>query len=194
MPTTSVGARVSTNVVEIRRLALDGLVEIVPKRFSDERGFFSEVWRDDWVAELGAEVRFVQDNHSYSRFRGVVRGLHYQKPPAAQAKLVRVVRGAIFDAVVDIRRDSPTFAQWTGVQLSADKWNQLYVPEGFAHGFMTLEDHTEVLYKVSAAYEPTLDRGIRFDDPAIGIQWPIGIDPILSAKDVAAPLLAEAEL
>ena len=181
------------NVLEARPLDLDGLIEITPRRFSDERGFFSEVWREDSFAAAGVRVRFVQDNLSVSKVRGVVRGLHYQTPPSAQAKLVRVSRGAIFDVAVDIRKGSATYGRWAGVVLSAEKWNQLFIPEGFAHGFATLEDDTEVNYKVSAAYSPDHDRAIRFDDPDIGIDWPIDGDPMLSAKDAAAPLLRDIE-
>ena len=181
------------SVLEIRPLHLEGLVELRPPRFRDERGFFSEVWSRDALAEAGIDVRFVQDNHSCSA-RGVLRGLHLQLPPAAQDKLVRVSRGAIFDVAVDIRPDSPTFGRWAGVILSAEEWNQLFVPKGFAHGFVALEDGTEVIYKVSAPYAPALERSIRFDDPAIGIEWPLEPDAlILSDKDRAAPLLAQLE-
>jgi dTDP-4-dehydrorhamnose 3,5-epimerase len=124
----------------------------------------------------------------------VLRGLHYQLPPAAQDKLVRVSRGSIFDVAVDVRRESPTFGQWGGLILSAKEWNQLFVPAGFAHGFVTLEDDTEVLYKASAAYAPELERTVRFDDPTIGIDWPVGAGIVtLSDKDRSAPLLAEVE-
>ena len=181
------------SVVEIRPLDLEGLVELRPPRFRDERGFFSEVWSQDALAEAGIDIRFVQDNHSCSA-RGVLRGLHLQLPPAAQDKLVRVTRGAIFDVAVDIRPGSSTFGRWAGVTLSAEEWNQLLVPKGFAHGFVALEDGTEVIYKVSAPYAPALERSIRFDDPAIGIEWPLEPDAlILSDKDRAAPLLAQLE-
>lgn len=179
-------------MLEVRSLKLDGLVEIRPRRFSDERGFFSEVWREDAMAEAGIDVRFVQDNHSYSKVRGVLRGMHFQAPPAAQEKLVRVSRGAVFDVAVDIRPGSATFGQWAGLRLSANDWNQLFIPKGFAHGFVTLEDDTEVVYKVSAAYSPELDRTIRFDDPAIGVDWPVDLSGVtLSEKDRTAPLLSE---
>ena len=181
------------SVVEIRPLDLEGLVELRPPRFRDERGFFSEVWSQDALAEAGIDISFVQDNHSCSA-RGVLRGLHLQLPPAAQDKLVRVTRGVIFDVAVDIRFGSPTFGRWAGVTLSAEEWNQLLVPKGFAHGFVALEDGTEVIYKVSAPYAPALERSIRFDDPAIGIEWPLEADAlILSDKDRAAPLLAQLE-
>ena len=181
-------------MVEIRRLALDGLLEIRPRRFADDRGFFSETWNAVAWRESGIEVDFVQDNHSLSRARGTLRGLHFQASPAAQAKLVRVTRGSAFDVAVDLRPTSPTYRQWAGVTLSAAEWNQLLIPEGFAHGFLTLEPDTEVQYKASAVYSPAHDRAIRFDDPAIDIAWPIPADDlILSDRDRAAPLLADVE-
>jgi dTDP-4-dehydrorhamnose 3,5-epimerase len=179
------------SLIETAPLALDGLLELRPRRFGDERGFFSEVWNQERFAEAGIVTRFVQDNVSLSRRKGVVRGLHFQVAPEAQAKLVRVSRGAIFDVGVDIRRSSPTFGRWAGLVLSAEQWNQLFVPEGFAHGFVTLEEDTEVSYKVSAPYSPEHERAIRFDDPAIGIDWPIEAAPLLSARDSSAPLLSE---
>jgi dTDP-4-dehydrorhamnose 3,5-epimerase len=179
-------------MLEVRPLDLDGLLEIRPLRFGDDRGFFSEVWREDRLAEIGVHARFVQDNHSYSKARGVLRGMHYQLAPAAQDKLVRVARGSIFDVAVDIRPHSPTFGRWAGVVLSTREWNQLFIPKGFAHGFVTLEDETEVLYKASAFYAPELERSVRFDDPAIGIDWPVDTSSItLSEKDRAAPLLSQ---
>jgi dTDP-4-dehydrorhamnose 3,5-epimerase len=180
-------------MVQVRRLALPDVCEIVPPKFGDSRGFFSEVYNHAALGGQGIDTLFVQDNHSFSAETGVLRGLHYQAPPAAQAKLVRVVRGAIYDVAVDIRSGSPTFGHWVGLTVSAKAWNQILVPEGFAHGFVTLEPETEVLYKVSAPYSPEHDRGIRWDDPAIGIDWPLdGRDPILSDKDRSAPLLADA--
>jgi dTDP-4-dehydrorhamnose 3,5-epimerase len=181
-------------MLEIRPLAIDGLVEIRPKRFADERGFFSETWNAAAWREAGIDLDFVQDNHSLSRQRGVLRGLHFQAPPSAQAKLVRVTRGSAFDVAVDIRPGSPTYRQWVGVTLSAADWNQLLIPEGFAHGFLTLESDTEVQYKATAPYDPASDRAIRFDDPAIGIDWPMPNDQlILSERDGRAPLLADVE-
>lgn len=181
-------------MVELRALELAGLFEIRPPRFGDERGFFSEVWSSEALAEAGLDLDFVQDNHSFSATRGVLRGLHFQLPPAAQDKLIRVSRGAIFDVAVDIRRESPTFGKWAGLTISAEEWNQILVPKGFAHGFVTLEPDTEVQYKVTGPYRPDLDRAIRFDDPAIGIDWPIAAGQVqLSAKDRAAPLLADVE-
>ncbi len=181
-------------MVEVRRFEIDGLVEIRPKRFADDRGFFSETWNDAAWREAGIAHEFVQDNHSLSKARGTLRGLHFQSPPAAQAKLVRVTRGSAFDVAVDLRPGSPTYRQWAGVLLSAAEWNQLLIPEGFAHGFLTLEPDTEVQYKASAAYSPAHDRAIRFDDPAIAIDWPIrAIDLILSDRDSEAPFLADVE-
>lgn len=180
---------------EIRPTKLDGVLEIVPARFGDERGFFSETYNAARLAESGIDLTFVQDNHSLSARLGVLRGLHYQLPPRAQDKLVRVVRGAIFDVAVDIRKGSPTFSQWVGVELSAEKWNQLLVPKGFAHGFVTLTENTEVVYKVTDYYSPEHDRSIRYDDPDIAIDWPIAAGDLqLSDKDRAAARLVEADV
>ncbi len=176
----------------LRRLGLDGVLEIVPAKHGDDRGFFSETWNRRAFAMAGIELEFVQDNHSRSPASGTLRGLHYQSPPHAQAKLVRVVSGAIFDVAVDIRQGSPTFGRWTGIEISEDLWNQFLVPVGFAHGFVTLRPDTEVVYKVDAFYSPDHDRSIRFDDPAIGIHWPMA--PALfqiSDKDRKAPMLAD---
>jgi dTDP-4-dehydrorhamnose 3,5-epimerase len=181
-------------VIEVRDIGL-GVREIRVPRFGDERGFFSETWTAEKWSAMGFDFTWVQDNHSRSAAAGTVRGLHYQLPPAAQVKLVRVSRGSVFDVAVDVRRSSPTFGQWVGATLSAREWNQLLVPEGFAHGFMTLEPDTEVQYKVSAPYRAADERGIRFDDPAIGIEWPdVGAAATLSVKDEAAPRLIDAEV
>lgn len=181
-------------MLEVRDVGL-GVREILPPRFEDERGFFSEVWNDAKWAEQGLRLDFVQDNHSLSRGKGVLRGLHYQVPPFAQQKLVRVTRGAVFDVGVDIRRSSPTFGRWVSAVLSADAWNQLLIPSGFAHGFLTLEVDTEVQYKVTAPHSAAHDRAVRWNDPAIGIAWPAQAGELtLSPKDQAAPLLAEAEV
>lgn len=181
-------------MLELRPLELEGVVEIRPSRFGDERGFFSEVWSQEKMSDLGLDIHFVQDNHSYSAAKGVLRGLHFQLAPEAQKKLVRVSRGSIYDVAVDIRRASPTYGKWTGLVVSAELWNQILIPEGFAHGFVTLEEHTEVQYKVDAPYRPDLERAIRFDDPEIGIDWPLPYDGFtLSAKDRAAPFLSQVE-
>ncbi|WP_024899146.1 dTDP-4-dehydrorhamnose 3,5-epimerase [Brucella rhizosphaerae] len=181
--------------MEARFLGLDGVFEIIPQKFGDERGFFSETYKVKALVDAGIDLNFVQDNHSYSAAKGVVRGLHYQLPPFAQDKLVRVIRGAILDVAVDIRKSSPTFGKWGALEISAEKWNQILVPKGFAHGFMTLVENTEVIYKVTDYYSPEHDRSIRFDDPAIGIDWPRPSSGVqLSDKDQKAPLLADAEV
>jgi dTDP-4-dehydrorhamnose 3,5-epimerase len=179
----------------IRHLGLPGVVEITAQQHGDDRGVFCEVWNAAEFARQGIAVDFVQDNHSVSHQRGVMRGLHYQLPPFAQAKLVRVVRGSIFDVAVDIDRTSPTFGNWVAAELSAARWNQLFVPAGYAHGFVTLEPGTEVTYKVSRPYSRAHERSIRFDDPDLAIAWPVeSADMQLSEKDRIAPLLADAEL
>ena len=165
---------------------------LTPKRFGDHRGFFSETYNKRALAEAGIELDFVQDNHSLSAERGVVRGLHYQIEPHAQAKLVRVVRGAILDVAVDIRRNAPTFRQHVSVVLSQENWRQVLIPPGFAHGFVTLEPNTEVIYKVTDYYAPDQERGILWSDPALGIDWGIAPDEaILSDRDRQHPPLAE---
>lgn len=180
---------------DIRPLALEGVLEIRPRKFGDDRGFFSETWSAQRFSEAGLELQFVQDNHSFSAARGVLRGLHYQLPPYAQDKLVRVVKGAIFDVAVDIRKGSPTFGRWCALRLSEADWNQLLVPKGFAHGFLTLEPNTEVIYKVTNPYSPPHDRSIRFDDADIGIAWPLPAEQVqLSDKDRTAPFLAQADV
>lgn len=176
--------------MKIERCAISDVLLIEPVRHGDARGFFSEVWSRPALAEHGLAVDFVQDNHSLSREVGVLRGLHFQRPPSAQGKLVRVVRGAILDVAVDIRQGSPTYGKSVAVELSASNWRQLWVPRGFAHGFVTLEPDTEVLYKVDAGYDRATDAGILWNDPALGIDWPVA-SPILSEKDRAAPRLAE---
>ncbi|WEX74992.1 dTDP-4-dehydrorhamnose 3,5-epimerase [Sinorhizobium numidicum] len=181
--------------LEIKPLGLDGVLEILPQRIGDERGFFSETWNAQKLAELGVTLNFVQDNHSYSRTKGVLRGLHYQLPPYAQDKLVRVAKGAILDVAVDIRRGSPSFAKWIAIEISAERWNQVLVPRGFAHGFVTLQPDTEVIYKVTNHYSAAHDRSIRFDDPYIGIIWTLPASDLqLSEKDRSAPSLEEAEV
>lgn len=182
-------------MVEIIPLGLPGVLEIRPRKFGDERGFFSETFNSKALAAYGLRHDFVQDNQSFSAERGVLRGLHYQLPPFAQTKLLRVLRGAIFDVAIDIRRGSPTFGKWVGLEVSAERWNQILVPAGFAHGFVTLVPGTEVAYKVDAYYSPEHDRGISYADPQIGIDWPIPAGELqLSDKDARAPLLADAEI
>lgn len=173
----------------IEETALPGVLTLTPRRFGDARGWFSEVWNRQVLAEAGISVDFVQDNHSHSRNVGTVRGLHFQSPPHAQAKLVRCGRGRVFDVAVDIRKGSPAFGKWTGVELSAENGRQVLIPAGFLHGFVTREPESELLYKCSDYYAPDCDGAVRFDDPDLGIDW--GIDPdaaILSDKDRAAPL------
>jgi dTDP-4-dehydrorhamnose 3,5-epimerase len=166
---------------------------LVPKKFADQRGFFSEIYGRKALAELGIACDFVQDNHSLSVEQGVVRGLHYQIAPMAQDKLIRVPRGAIVDVAVDIRRGSPTFGRHVSAVLSSENWNQMFVPAGFAHGFATLEPNTEVIYKVSHYYSPAHERGIRWDDPALGIDWRITAgQAILSNRDREHPLFKQA--
>ncbi|MET3520637.1 dTDP-4-dehydrorhamnose 3,5-epimerase [Mesorhizobium abyssinicae] len=182
-------------MLEISPLGLDGLLEIIPKRFHDARGYFVEDWNARRFAEAGIDLHFVQDNRSYSAAAGVVRGLHYQLPPRAQDKLVRVVSGRILDVAVDIRRGSQSFGKWIAIELSAEKGNQVLVPKGFAHGFVTLVPDTEVLYKVTDTYSPAHERALRFDDPAIGIEWPAFAGGFqLSDKDLEAPVLAAANV
>lgn len=179
---------------------LQGVVIVEPAVFGDERGWFMESWNqarfDGALRDLGlpAPRPFVQDNHSCSS-RGVLRGLHHQLPPHPQGKLVRVVRGAAFDVAVDIRRGSPQFGQWVGVELSADNRRELWIPEGFAHGFLALEDDTHFLYKTTDVYARDCERALRWDDPGLAIDWPlarVGRAPLVAPKDAAAPRLAEA--
>lgn len=169
------------------------LIHLSPYRHNDKRGFFAETYSCRKYAELGIDVEFVQENHSLSRKVGTLRGLHYQAPPHAQAKLVRCIRGAIFDVAVDIRRGSPTYGQWEGYELTAENGHQLYIPVGFAHGFVTLEPDSEIVYKCSDYYAPETEGSMLWNDADIGIDWPIGSDPILSDKDAAAPLLSDLE-
>ncbi len=178
--------------MEVIDTAIPDVKLLVPKKFGDHRGFFSETYNKQKLAEKRIDLDFVQDNHSLSAERGVVRGLHFQLAPFAQDKLVRVVRGKIFDVAVDLRRASPTFGRHVTAELSADNWKQLLVPIGFAHGFVTLEANTEVIYKVTNYYSPQHDRGVLWSDPAIGIKWPIAADEaILSDKDKAQPRWAD---
>ena len=178
--------------MHIRDLSISEVKLLRPERHEDSRGFFSEVYSKKALAEAGIEINFVQDNHSLSVQKGTVRGLHFQTPPFAQDKLVRVVHGSVFDVAVDLRQNSATYGQHVSVVLSATTWNQLLVPIGFAHGFMTLEPDTEVLYKVSDCYSPEHDKGLLWNDPALGIQWPLRADEaLLSNKDLQHPKLSE---
>ncbi|WP_438448231.1 dTDP-4-dehydrorhamnose 3,5-epimerase [Gorillibacterium sp. sgz5001074] len=170
-------------------MPIEGVRLIEPKVYGDERGFFLESYKE---GDSG-QTDFLQDNHSYSREPGTIRGLHYQLEPAAQTKLVRVIAGAIYDVVVDIRTGSPTYGCWQGYILTSRNFRQLLVPKGFAHGFCTLVPDTEVLYKVDAPYRPELDRGIAWNDPALAIDWPFP-QPVLSEKDGKHPPLSQAEI
>lgn len=180
------------NKIQVETTKLGGVLILTPQRHGDARGFFSESWNRRRLEEAGVSVEFVQDNHSLSAKAGTVRGLHFQAPPHAQAKLVRCGRGSLYDVAVDIRQGSPTFGQWTGVELSFENGKQLFIPEGFLHGFATREPDTEILYKCTDYYAPECDGAVRFDDPDIGVDW--GVDTgsaVLSEKDAAAPLFRE---
>jgi len=178
--------------MQIQSLAIPDVKIITPVRHADERGFFCEAYNQADFAAAGIDIPFVQDNHSLSVPQGTVRGLHFQTPPFAQAKLVRVLRGAIIDVAVDLRRASPTFGQHVSAVLSAAEGNQILVPVGFAHGFATLEPNTEILYKVSAPYSREHDKGLLWNDPALNIAWPVGPEAaVLSAKDRAQPGLSQ---
>ena len=172
-------------------LELPGVVLIEETRRGDARGFFAETYREAPFRAAGIPGPFVQDNHARSS-RGVLRGLHYQLPPRAQGKLVRIVTGEVFDVAVDLRKGSPTFGRWAGVRLSGDAGRMLWLPPGFAHGYVVLSESADFTYKVTAEYDAALDRGIRWNDPAIGIEWPIDA-AVISEKDRGLPLLAEAD-
>ncbi len=175
------------NIIET---AIPGVLIIEPRVFGDERGFFMETWSAATFAAAGLDLTFVQDNHSRSQ-KGALRGLHFQNPEA-QGKLVRVANGAVFDVAVDLRAASPTFGQWVGVELNADNHRMVWVPEGFAHGFLTLEDDTDFLYKCTAPYAPQSEHTLAWDDPDIGIEWPLsGLDLIISEKDTHGLSLAD---
>jgi len=178
--------------VIVECLALPEVLLLTPPRYLDPRGFFSETWSDRRYREIGIPGPFVQDNHSCSAQRGVLRGLHCQMGPSVQGKLVRVVRGSIWDVAVDARHGSPRFGKHAGVVLSAENWQQLWIPGGFLHGFCTLEPDTEVIYKVTADYDKAAERGVIWNDPALAIPWPIRPEEaILSSKDEVLPALAE---
>lgn len=180
--------------MEVQKTTIPDVLVLMPKKFGDHRGFFSEVYSREALRAAGVDLEFVQDNHSMSAAKGVLRGLHFQRPPFAQDKLVRVVRGSILDVVVDIRKGSPTYGKHVSVVISAENWKQVFVPVGFAHGFVTLEPGTEVIYKVSARYAPECDAGVLWSDPDLAINW--GIDEAsatLSDKDRKLPRFADFE-
>ena len=175
---------------EFKRLEIEDVVLVIPKVFADERGFFMEGYKKSEFVANGIDVEFNQDNHSRST-KGVLRGLHYQAAPKGQAKLVRCVRGEIFDVAVDIRKNSPTFGKWVGEKLTEENKRMLYIPEGFAHGFAVLSDTAELLYKASNEFSKEHDRGVLWNDPEIGVEWGIDFEPILSEKDKVQPKLRE---
>lgn len=176
--------------MKIAKTKLEGVVIIEPEVFGDNRGFFMESWNKNKMAEAGLDYDFVQDNHSKSTVKGTLRGIHFQKGDKAQAKLVRCVKGAVLDVAVDLRKNSPTFKQWVGVELSEENKKQLLIPRGFGHGFVTLTDDVEFLYKADNYYAPEADAGVRWNDPEIGVEWGIE-NPILSEKDKKNPFLKE---
>jgi dTDP-4-dehydrorhamnose 3,5-epimerase len=177
----------------IEQTPLKDLVVITPQVFGDHRGWFCETYSKTKLAEAGIDIDFVQDNQSYSAVKGTLRGLHFQTNPKAQTKLIRCTRGKIIDTVVDLRKSSPTYKQWYSIELTPENAKQLFIPKGFAHGFLTLTEDVEVQYKVDEFYSPECDRSIRFDDPEIGVDWGIS-DPILSEKDLKAPLLCDSDV
>lgn len=178
--------------MKVERLDIPDILLLTPARFGDSRGFFSETWNHRRFAEAGIPGPFVQDNHALSGDRGVVRGLHLQIGPNAQGKLVRVTRGAIWDVAVDVRHGSPTYGRWVGAEISAANWHQIWVPTGFLHGYCTLQPDTEVIYKVTADYDKAAERGVIWNDPAIGIDWPVDdATALLSDKDRVLPRLAD---
>jgi dTDP-4-dehydrorhamnose 3,5-epimerase len=177
--------------MEVKTTALPGVLMLKPRLFADSRGYFVETYNQRVFAEAGVVAHFVQDNQSFSSKAGTIRGLHFQLPPAAQAKLVRALRGAIFDVAVDLRRGSPTFGRWIGATLTADGGEQLFIPRGFAHAFCTLEDDAEVAYKVDEFYAPKCDSGLIWNDPDLNIAWPVKADAILSEKDAKLGLFKD---
>lgn len=176
--------------MDLLKTKLEGVYILIPKVFGDHRGFFMESWSRRTMEEAGLYYDFVQDNHSLSTVKGTLRGLHFQKGNKSQAKLVRCVRGAVLDVAVDLRHDSPTYKQWVGVELSEENKKQLLIPRGFGHGFVTLTDHVEFLYKADNYYAPEADGGVRWNDPDIGVDWGIS-EPILSEKDTKNPFLKD---
>ncbi|CAH1209297.1 dTDP-4-dehydrorhamnose 3,5-epimerase [Paenibacillus auburnensis] len=170
---------------------LEGVLVVEPAVFGDHRGWFMETYSEAKFQEQNLGYKFVQDNQSYSAVKGTLRGLHYQLNPKAQTKLVRCTRGSIYDVAVDIRQGSPSYGKWFGIELTAENKKQLLIPKGFAHGFITLTEDVEVQYKCDELYAPECDGGILWNDPDIGIEWPINVTPVLSAKDEKAPLLKD---
>jgi dTDP-4-dehydrorhamnose 3,5-epimerase len=180
--------------MQIERFKIEDILAILPAKHGDHRGFFSETYRKSFLVSEGVNADFVQDNHVFSAERGVLRGLHFQVPPHAQGKLVRCVRGAILDVSVDIRKGSPTYGHHVAIELSAVNWKQLWVPPGFAHGYLTLVTNCEVIYKVTDYYAPDCERGIAWDDPGLGVDWPFSsADFILADRDRLNPRLADVE-
>lgn len=179
--------------MDIEQTKLPGVVILTPARFGDDRGFFSESWNKKRMQDAGLNFDFVQDNHSVSKDVGTVRGLHFQSPPHAQDKLVRCGKGALFDVAVDARKGSPTYGQWVGEELTFENGKQLLVPAGFLHGFVTLEPDTEINYKCTDYYAPECDGAVKFDDPDLGILWPLSGPAVLSGKDEAAQSFADFE-
>lgn len=172
--------------------SLPGVYIIEPQVFGDYRGWFMETWSEKKFSDIGIDIKFIQANHSFTAKKGTLRGLHFQNNPIAQCKLVRCIEGAVMDVAVDIRKGSPNYLKWVAVELSAENKKQLLIPRGFAHGFLTLTDNVEFTYKVDNGYSGEYDRSIRFDDPTIGVKWGIS-SPILSEKDLDAPLLADSD-
>lgn len=177
---------------QFSRLEIPELILIEPKVFPDSRGFFMETYKESEFIKAGILEKFIQDNHSLSK-KGVIRGLHYQLQPKPQGKLVRVIKGKIWDVAVDIRKNSPTFKKWIGVELSEENHQMFYIPAGFAHGFIALSDEVHLMYKCTEEWDGKLDKGIRWNDPEIGVQWPVK-SPIVSDKDKILPLLKDAEI
>lgn len=180
-------------MINVQKTILDGVYIIEPKSFGDNRGWFMESYSKRDMEAAGINIDFVQDNRSYSAKKGIIRGLHFQRNPMAQAKLITCIRGEILDVAVDLRKASPTYKQWISVELTAENRKELLIPKGFAHGFVTLSDGVEIMYKCDEFYSPEHDGGIRFDDPDIGVEWGVA-DPILSEKDTNAPFLKDIEL
>ena len=179
--------------MQVESTNLPGVVVLTPRVFGDNRGWFYESYNKDTFAGIGIGQEFIQDNHSLSVPKYTLRGIHFQNNPHAQSKLVRCIRGRILDVAVDLRKGSPTYMKWVAVELSAENKKLLYIPRGFGHAFVTLEDNCEVNYKVDNIYSKADERSIRYDDPQIGIQWPEGMSPVMSEKDLAAPLLADCD-